>query len=51
VFGVDGSSWKFPDWIATVEALPAEMRISANEKAKRSAPQRNIAERNGELDS
>jgi hypothetical protein len=41
----------FPDSTVDVEALPARIRISANEKAKRSAPQRNIAERNGELDS
>jgi len=34
-----------------VEALPARIRISANEKSKASTPQRNIAERNGDLGS
>jgi hypothetical protein len=34
-----------------VEALPVEIRISAHEKSKVSAPQRNIAERNGEFGS
>src|SRR5688572_11713752 len=41
----------FPEWTVDVEALPVRIRISVNEIAKRSAPQRNIAERNGELDS